>query len=731
MVKKIFFAFIFCISYLVPYTAFSQANSYFHDRIDTTIFGVADTVGHGVNNYYVTNTSPDFNIKQYVNGLTVTLFIRSGNTGTATLTLITRTGTLSTRSMRKATGMVLASGDIKDSSTVLLIYYNGSFRLGDLTPASVTSWMLTGNSGTTAGTNFIGTTDSIDFVFKTNNRERGRFNRNGGSLTLGATSVTQGKLNLKGITSGSVVVTCAAAAGNWTLTLPTDDGTTSQFLQTDGNGVTSWQTVASPTTTCWSLTGNSGTTAGTNFIGTTDSIDFVFKTNNRERGRFNRNGGSLTLGATSVTQGKLDLKGLTSGSVVVTSAAAAGSWTLTLPTDDGTASQFLQTDGNGITSWQTVPSATTTAWGLLGNAGTTAGTNFLGTTDAQALVFKTSNTEAGRISTGQLWGLGTGTTTPTAKLQVVGTGSTSATSFFKGQNSGGSVFMDARNDGSFNFGVSNSDIFDYAFGTDASEGLVIGKRNTSQAVMSNRYFLLNGSASGGELAMYDASGNISQFITNTSGGITGFNRVNADIDFNVEGTTDQFLFYADASAQTIGIGTTPSSLTKLKVVGNNTLTTTYGLTVHNSTGTSNTLMVRDDARVGIGTSTPAGRVNIQGAGTTTGIAFAVDNNTPTRLLTVTDNGNFYLEPTQTSVNNSVSGTTKFAQPQCGGTYKVVIVTTAAATGTASYTFPVPFVITPSVVSSNLLLAAVVTSLSTTAVTITGAASTGSLMLIGY
>lgn len=34
------------------------------------------------------------------------------------------------------------------------------------------SWSLTGNTGTTAGTNFIGTTDNKDLVFKTNNQER-------------------------------------------------------------------------------------------------------------------------------------------------------------------------------------------------------------------------------------------------------------------------------------------------------------------------------------------------------------------------------------------------------------------------------------------------------------------------------------------------------------------------------------------------------------------------------
>ncbi len=40
----------------------------------------------------------------------------------------------------------------------------------------------------------------------------------------------------------------------------------------------------------WSLTGNSGTTPGNNFIGTTDNKDLVFKTNNSEKMRIYNNG---------------------------------------------------------------------------------------------------------------------------------------------------------------------------------------------------------------------------------------------------------------------------------------------------------------------------------------------------------------------------------------------------------------------------------------------------------
>lgn len=46
-----------------------------------------------------------------------------------------------------------------------------------------------------------------------------------------------------------------------------------------------WERMASGASTDWSLTGNAGTTAGTNFIGTTDAQDLVIATNGAERMR--------------------------------------------------------------------------------------------------------------------------------------------------------------------------------------------------------------------------------------------------------------------------------------------------------------------------------------------------------------------------------------------------------------------------------------------------------------
>jgi hypothetical protein len=64
------------------------------------------------------------------------------------------------------------------------------------------------------------------------------------SVTIGVTGSATGTLLLKGTTSGTVTIQTAAAAGTYTLTLPTDDGTPNQLLQTNGSGVLTWATVS-------------------------------------------------------------------------------------------------------------------------------------------------------------------------------------------------------------------------------------------------------------------------------------------------------------------------------------------------------------------------------------------------------------------------------------------------------------------------------------------------------
>lgn len=69
-------------------------------------------------------------------------------------------------------------------------------------------------------------------------------------------------------------------------------GTSGQVLTSNGNAAPSWQTA-----TAWSITGNAGTVANTNFIGTTDAVDIVFKRNSVRAGLLSSSNTSFGLNA--------------------------------------------------------------------------------------------------------------------------------------------------------------------------------------------------------------------------------------------------------------------------------------------------------------------------------------------------------------------------------------------------------------------------------------------------
>ena len=63
-------------------------------------------------------------------------------------------------------------------------YWNGLVWVPFSGSAANNSWQLNGNTGTLASTNFLGTTDNQDLVFKTNNTEYLRLKTFGGLFTL-------------------------------------------------------------------------------------------------------------------------------------------------------------------------------------------------------------------------------------------------------------------------------------------------------------------------------------------------------------------------------------------------------------------------------------------------------------------------------------------------------------------------------------------------------------------
>lgn len=80
----------------------------------------------------------------------------------------------------------------------------------------------------------------------------------------------------------------------------------------------------------------------------------------------------------------------------------------TLKITDGTqaAGKVLTSDATGLATWQTINATTVSAWGLNGNAGTNAATNFIGTTDATDLMFRTSGIGRMTISATGNFGVG-------------------------------------------------------------------------------------------------------------------------------------------------------------------------------------------------------------------------------------------------------------------------------------------------------------------------------------
>ena len=149
---------------------------------------------------------------------------------------------------------------------------------------------------------------------------------------------------LNGTTSGTVTIQPAAAAGTWSLTLPTTDGNSGEFLQTDGSGVTTWAAATagaggSDTQVQFNSSGVLAGDAGLTYNAATNTLTTDV----------------AQLGAAGATTGELKMSGATSGTVTIKPANAAGTYTLTLPTDDGNANQVLRTDGSGVLSWNGAP----------------------------------------------------------------------------------------------------------------------------------------------------------------------------------------------------------------------------------------------------------------------------------------------------------------------------------------------------------------------------------------
>lgn len=231
--------------------------------------------------------------------------------------------------------------------------------------------------------------------------------------TLGVPGSVQGSLTIAGVTSGTVAIGVQANAGTATVfNLPATNGTANQLAQTDGNGNVTWSTAVWPATTTvnqilWSSSANTiaGLTTGNNGVLNTSGSGVPSITP------------TPVLGSSGAAGGSISLRGLTSGSSTIQVPAIAGTATnFTLPNSNGTSGFFLQTDGSGNSSWQSITATITQPITPQGRLTLTTGVPVMtGTVSAAGTVFYTPYVGA----TVPLWGGSTFTATTCSQLSNV------------------------------------------------------------------------------------------------------------------------------------------------------------------------------------------------------------------------------------------------------------------------------------------------------------------------
>jgi len=194
---------------------------------------------------------------------------------------------------------------IASPATSLLVYNTAT--ASDVTPGF---YYYDGSAWVKLNTQFVNSGSDISY--------------SDGSVNIGtATSDASALLNVSSSSKGVLIP--QVALSSTTVSSPVTSPTTSLLVYntatagTTPNDVTpgyyywtgsAWTRLANGNTTVtgWGTSGNSGTTTS-NFIGTTDAQDLIFKTNGVEHMRIDAANGNFGIGATPVAESKLSIDG--------------------------------------------------------------------------------------------------------------------------------------------------------------------------------------------------------------------------------------------------------------------------------------------------------------------------------------------------------------------------------------------------------------------------------------
>ncbi len=315
---------------------------------------------------------------------------------------------------------------IFNTSTQQFEYFNGTIWIGLLGASSTNaSWTLAGNSGTTPGTNFLGTSDGQALNLRVNSTTTAIFNVNGSlqrdgggnARGLNAIDLQRGNPGATQVASGDY----AAIGGG---SLNTADGAYSVvaggLLNTAGSRAFVGSGESNAAGSFSAIPGGRQLTLGSGsfgFNGLNNSVNLTAFPNTAYLGDVD-----LWLGNNGSSASALRFFEPTSD---VTSAnyssfraqAQSGNlnylWPSAAPT---TTNSFLAVASIGadITlGWQPI---TSIFWSLSGNAVSSG--SFLGTSNAEDLAFRTNNLERMRISSTGNVAVGTATPESSAQLEV-------------------------------------------------------------------------------------------------------------------------------------------------------------------------------------------------------------------------------------------------------------------------------------------------------------------------